>query len=413
MGGCGRSSTGPTCSGPTAPRVHEPLLPETDDDAVRILTIHGAKGLEFPITMLSGMTTKPGRGRSGPSIVWSDDGLPEVKLRKGLATGNYDPWADVEDEMDEYEKLRLLYVACTRARDHLVVACHHKADDGSYASRIWNLMADLPGTYRSLDDLELAPPSGPAADEPGRPVDTPSDDRHEWRLRRAALLDPQRRSRVVSATAIARSAQLDAVATDNDLDDADLDGGAGDGSTALTPRRRGRAGTAVGRAVHATLQVLDLRAPHAIDEQAARQADLEAIPDLADTVAAMVRAALGSEAVALAIANTHHKELYLASPVGDRVIEGYVDLLIETPSGLVVVDWKTDGVRGEAEISEKLATYTLQGAAYAVALEQVTGARVIDCRFVFCRADGAVERQVVDLEAAKRQVRESVGAVAD
>ena len=49
-------------------RVVETVLPETDDDAVRILTIHGAKGLEFPITVLSGMTTRCGGagGRPGP-----------------------------------------------------------------------------------------------------------------------------------------------------------------------------------------------------------------------------------------------------------------------------------------------------------------------------------------------------------
>src|SRR5581483_8899403 len=43
--------------------VYEPLLPETGDDAVRIMTIHGAKGLEFPITIVSGMTTKPANRR--------------------------------------------------------------------------------------------------------------------------------------------------------------------------------------------------------------------------------------------------------------------------------------------------------------------------------------------------------------
>ena len=50
-------------------RVAEAILPETDDDAVRIMTIHAAKGLEFPITIVSGMSTsagrqiRPGRGR--------------------------------------------------------------------------------------------------------------------------------------------------------------------------------------------------------------------------------------------------------------------------------------------------------------------------------------------------------------
>ena len=49
-------------------RVAEAILPETDDDAVRIMTIHAAKGLEFPITIVSGMSTAP-RGRYAPAEV--------------------------------------------------------------------------------------------------------------------------------------------------------------------------------------------------------------------------------------------------------------------------------------------------------------------------------------------------------
>ena len=98
----------------------------------------------------------------------------------------------------------------------------------------------------------------------------------------------------------------------------------------------------------------------------------------------------------------------MAAPVGDRVIEGYIDLLIETPEGLIVVDHKTDAANSEAEINAKLSTYELQGAAYAVALEEVTGLDVIDCRFIFCRASGAIEPSVVDLAAATAQVRQSL-----
>ncbi|MEZ5217300.1 MAG: UvrD-helicase domain-containing protein [Ilumatobacteraceae bacterium] len=97
-------------------RVHEPLLPETDDDAVQIMTVHGSKGLEFPITILSGLTTAPNSGQRGLSILWEEDRPPSVRLRRNLQTGNHDLRADLEAEMDGYEKDRLLYVALTRPR---------------------------------------------------------------------------------------------------------------------------------------------------------------------------------------------------------------------------------------------------------------------------------------------------------
>ena len=169
--------------------------------------------------------------------------------------------------------------------------------------------------------------------------------------------------------------------------------------------RRGRAGTAIGRAVHATLQFVDLGAPVGLEAQAARQAELEAVPEHADLIAAMARSALASDAVHLAAKAVSHREIYVGAPVGDRVIEGYIDLLVETPDGLVIVDYKTDTVASEADVDAKLAAYELQGAAYAVALEVSTGMPVVDCRFVFCRPSGAIERRVADLAAAKDRVR--------
>ena len=442
-------------------RVHEPLLPETDDDAVRILTVHGSKGLEFPITILSGMTTKPGRRRTGVSVLWDESGPPEVSLRKGVATANHDPRADIELEMDEHEKLRLLYVATTRARDHLLVSCHHKAFDAAkgpdtYGARIWTYFQDQPDLWRSLDD-ETAD-SAAAAAIAAAPVDEPvpttaptieaapaatafeeradgqltllpldpepvggaahpatsagagvvqDPDRAEWIERRAELLDPQRVPRVVSATAVARQALGEPEVA---LADEDDDGAERPEDGSVPPRRRGRAGTAIGRAVHATLQVVDLAEPKDLELQVRRQCDLESIPEHEDTVAAMVRSALDAPAVRAAAEYPHHKELFVSAPLGDRVIEGYVDLLVETPEGLVVVDYKTDSVAGPAAIEEKLATYELQGASYAAALEEVTGLSVVDCRFVFCSPRGPIERSVTDLPGAMKRVRQLLDA---
>jgi ATP-dependent helicase/nuclease subunit A len=392
-------------------RVHEPLLPETDDPSVRVMTVHGAKGLEFPITVLSGMTTRPGSRRHGVSVLWNDDGNPEIKLGQNVATANHDPHADLEAEMDVHEKLRLLYVACTRAQDHLVVACHHKEKDRSYANLVWQYCAENTAGWQTPPDIDPDPPLAVGA---GLGLTTAGEapskiDRSSWMAAREALLAPQRRSRFVSATTIAAEAGSTAAtigeaagATGVDaLNDDAVAEGTGRPSVR---RRRGRAGTAIGRAVHATLQVIDLEHPRDVDATAARQANIESIPELASTVAAMVHSALESPALQTLSGRCYHKEMYVATPIGERVIEGYVDLLVETPDGLVVIDYKTDTVATDAEAEAKIANYELQGAAYAIAIEAATELPVVACYFVFCRPAGAIERAVTDLPGAKERV---------
>ncbi|HEU4840305.1 MAG TPA: UvrD-helicase domain-containing protein, partial [Ilumatobacteraceae bacterium] len=50
-------------------RASDTILPERDHDAVRVMTVHAAKGLEFPITVLTGMSTEV-RRQYGTSVVW-------------------------------------------------------------------------------------------------------------------------------------------------------------------------------------------------------------------------------------------------------------------------------------------------------------------------------------------------------
>ena len=100
-------------------RVAESVLPETDDDAIRIMTIHGAKGLEFPITIVSGMSTAPGARRAPVEVVFPPTGNVGYRLGNQVTTSEYEAWAPVDEQMGLHERIRLLYVACTRARDHL------------------------------------------------------------------------------------------------------------------------------------------------------------------------------------------------------------------------------------------------------------------------------------------------------
>ena len=108
-------------------RVSESILPETDDDAVRIMTIHAAKGLEFPITIVSGMSTAPNRRAAPAEVVFPPGGGVGYRFGKHVITDEYEDWKPIDEQMDYHERMRLLYVACTRARDHLVVSLHRKA----------------------------------------------------------------------------------------------------------------------------------------------------------------------------------------------------------------------------------------------------------------------------------------------
>jgi ATP-dependent helicase/nuclease subunit A len=126
-------------------------------------------------------------------------------------------------------------------------------------------------------------------------------------------------------------------------------------------------------------------------------------------VVAHVRSALASDIVQLAARGSAWREAYVATTVGELVVEGYIDLLVRTPEGLVVVDYKTDGVRSVAEAAARVEHYRLQGATYALVLEASTGQPVIDVRFLFTGASGpdggAIELALPGLRSAIDDVR--------
>ena len=184
--------------------------------------------------------------------------------------------------------------------------------------------------------------------------------------------------------------------------------------------RRGRAGTEVGRAVHAVLQSVDLT-PFGADEPpedaigllrpiAVAQARAERIPERSDEVARYALVALRSATVRAAIrSGTARRELFVATRLGDRLLEGFVDLCFEEEGGLVVVDYKTDAVRDAAEVEAALGRYRFQAAAYALALARATGRPVRRCVLVFLRAPGEVaERELDDLEGLVAEVERLV-----
>ncbi|HEX8804719.1 MAG TPA: UvrD-helicase domain-containing protein, partial [Acidimicrobiales bacterium] len=105
-------------------RVAEAVLPETDDDAVRIMTVHAAKGLQFPITIVTGLSTRPQRWYADAEVAWPPGERCIITIGRKVTSEAFEAWKPIDEQMSHDERIRLLYVAATRARDHLVLSLH-------------------------------------------------------------------------------------------------------------------------------------------------------------------------------------------------------------------------------------------------------------------------------------------------
>jgi len=138
-------------------RESEAPVAAEDDDVLKVMTIHAAKGLEFPLVVVGDLTWRPG-GRRGPPFRASD-GAFSFKLRddgENVAPPGYAELNAWEDEQEAAEATRLLYVAFTRAEEHLILS-------GSLAgARPDNLLVRLLGAppegVRVVDTVPLTRP---------------------------------------------------------------------------------------------------------------------------------------------------------------------------------------------------------------------------------------------------------------
>jgi ATP-dependent exoDNAse (exonuclease V) beta subunit len=381
-------------------QVTEAILPESDDDAVRICTVHSAKGLEFPVTVVLGLHGRRNSRRS--PLLFGAEGA-EFSLRAGMETPGYRTALEYEKEMEEAEQQRLLYVAATRARDILMVSVHR---DGSaattLATQLVGHLAECPALWSDGAALCLPwtrlSPRAPAAATDG---DNDEEERTRFVERRGHVMERATQPRTVAATAVRhlRDQEHDRPEgePEESLEHAD----------AAAVQRRGRAGTAVGRAVHAVLQLIDLSTGNDLDALASAQALAEGIGERWREVQQLVQAALTSDLVRHAVGTGRYwREVYVGVPVGERVLEGFIDLLFETPKGLMVVDYKTDRF-GESDDAGVIADrYRWQGASYALAVQRALGQPVAGCTFLILAPAAAVAVPLDGLELAMSEVEE-------
>ena len=402
-------------------RVPEAAIPEIGVDAVRITTIHASKGLEYPMVVLAGMSRR--WPNNSDRLLWSDTEPPRpvVAMSTVVRDPGFERAAARETEHSMAERIRLLYVATTRAETRLAVSGHgYVLTKGNKKPRqLWGAL--LGSVMETPDAPELVPYGEKLLEAAPVPVvDVP--DEPEWAERTREISDRSAERAGWSATRIAHPADAadsaDAEAQkDTDLLPAQLAKALRDRfapaparpddlppAPAITPVA---SGPDVGTAVHHLAEHTDLAGlfDPAVDPEAALGAwerwaadqlvslgldgSLRSSRDPAAVaeMVAVARAALTSEPVRRAAPLPHWTELPVAGPLttADGItvaVDGVVDLVVAEPDEtLSVIDYKTD----VSVTTQTIDDYLLQLCAYAELLRAATGKKVSRLELVFCR----------------------------
>ncbi|WP_234455196.1 double-strand break repair helicase AddA [Thermohalobaculum xanthum] len=363
---------------------------------VRVMTVHGAKGLEAPVVILPDTMARPNRGGGRPRLFTlgeapSGGNAPAAPLVAWAGATAGEPEAvraaaDRAAAREADERRRLLYVALTRAEDWLILC---GAGDPARAEDTWHGLIEA-GAERLGGWTEVAGPaglegpirrreSGPEASTaiPGETCAPDADAQH------SAAQPPDPRPLpdwLGPAAAEARpAAPLAPSGLAPDSPEAPA-GGAGRGRDVALD---------YGTAVHLLLERLaghDARARAELAGPLLAQALPDLDPALAEGARAEAEAVLAAPFAARLFGAGTLAEVAIAARLPDgRELSGRIDRLVVTATEVLAVDFKTDpappatpdGVRAE---------YLVQLGAYRTALARIYPGRAVSAAILWTAA---------------------------
>ena len=359
----------------------ESRLMEERSNAVRIMTIHKAKGLDFPIVFAAALGLKK-VSRSKSVLV--DRTVKRIfalnigSRDSGLQTSRWKDLADEEKKRENSELVRLLYVALTRARDHLILSTHTAGCRKAEGSEIY--VPDTNGTRLNPLDSFLADcyTGGNALAQlidganldarAGATLKAHSPASMDWES--VALREYRELHALIANTPA--SANLKAAGHAMGATDAEERS-----REDRMPEAAANRSIRLGVAFHEAMERVDLFASNGLAKFAREVAGRHCLdPESLRLLEAMIRASLSSELLrqaraAIACNRRIFRELPFVRPLDSAAIEeGKIDLLFEGEEGWVLVDYKTDWVSEKSEDTETFFRnkYTGQMREYADAL---------------------------------------------
>ena len=343
--------------------------PAAPSNAVRVMTVHGAKGLEAPIVLLADATYDPDKVGQARSTIAAKLGGVVVPLIRPRANERVWPFAEmleIQKIRDTQEHWRLLYVGLTRAAERLIVAGvqpKHKLSENSWHS----------ATRRALEALGAAPHE----EEGGL----------RWQLEGSVT---KRRAQKRTLATASLPAWATAMAPEEERPPRPLSPSSlGEDREAQPPPSPAQRDAARrGSLLHALFERLPAVSPADRDAVAIRWLERQGITDPADRtdIAAAALCVIDHPDYAELFGHTALAEAPIAATLADgRVIAGTVDRLCIGDAIVRVVDFKT-GRFVPGSLAEVPPSHLAQMAAYAEALGVIFPGRRVEASLLYTHA---------------------------
>lgn len=326
--------------------------PAETHGAVRLMTIHKAKGLEFPVVVLAD-TGHADRARSNLAYLLPETGLA-VKLEPEPMLYRLAQWQDGLQE--DAESLRILYVAMTRAKEKLIISGHLTSRSGGE----W--LDEIVAAIRVDTDSLLQ--------QPGRPLCTQTASGHP--IRAIAHLTIEENDTELSDIDAIENPSCEGIPLFQPLSTTKSTFDAFDESD---ERRLWRATGeeihlppgVIGQLVHKAIELWlfpgDSRLVTLLETAvlsaglASSQQRVEAIRRTMELLGRLRSHPIWED---INSAESRYHEIPYLRMVGERSETGYIDLLYKHSHGWHVVDFKTDSIRTTEERDEILFSYKQQ-----------------------------------------------------